>query len=394
VELNPSNVDLHSLLYDVQSIFKELTRSKNLQFIFEKSADLPQYVYVDERKLRQIFVNLIGNALKFTDEGGIAVRCRVDKANIGSDQLVVEIQDSGPGIPEDEIDKLFKHFEQTSSGINKGSGTGLGLALSRELAILMGGDISVSSQLGSGSLFTFQVELKEGNSEAVERDQTRKVVGIETREMGYRILVVDDKPDNLQVASTLLKLVGFETKEAVNGEEAISIFEDWHPHLILMDMRMPVMDGYEATRKIRSMESGKEVPIVALTASIFEDELKKIESLGMQGFIRKPFRENELFNKIGKILGVNYIHEDETHPLQSKYTLDEKALASEVAKLPNSLLLKMQNALSVADMDLLIALISTLTATNSDLAHQLLNLAENYEYGQLEQLLNKRRKKG
>ena len=390
VELNPTNVDLHALLNDVQSIFKELTKAKRLQFIFERATDLPQYINVDERKLRQIFVNLIGNALKFTDEGGIAVRCRVNKAPNCTDQLIVEIQDSGPGIASDEIDKLFKHFEQTSSGINKGSGTGLGLALSRELAILMGGDISVSSQVGKGSVFTFHVELREGNASVAESDDSGKVVGIGNCDKEYRILVVDDKPDNLQVACTLLKLVGFVVMEAKDGVEAISKFESWHPHLILMDMRMPVMDGYEATQRIRAMANGKEIPIVALTASIFEDELKKIASLGMQGFIRKPFRENELFQTIGKLLGINYIHENEIRQIPSRYANDEAALAIAIAKLPNSLLLKMQNALAVADMDLLVNLINTLKNNNPDLAQQLMMMAENYDYHQLEQLLYKR----
>jgi len=247
VVLNPADIDLHALLNDIQMLFNEPTQSKNLQFLLEKEDDLPQYVFVDESKLRQIFVNLIGNALKFTEEGGIAVRARVDTVGGNKKILVVEVQDSGPGIPMEERDKLFKHFEQTSSGISKGSGTGLGLALSRELAILMGGDITITSEVGKGSIFTFQIEIKDGNPDAIEKSSPQGVIGIESSDISYRILVVDDKNDNLKVASDLLKLVGFETNEAVNGEDAIEKFESWNPHLILMDMRMPVMDGYEAT---------------------------------------------------------------------------------------------------------------------------------------------------
>jgi PAS domain S-box-containing protein len=389
VEVTPSDIDLHSLLDDIQMIFRELTRSKNLEFVCEITPDLPRYVNVDEGKLRQIFVNLIGNALKFTDVGGITVKVHAENPEDFS-RLFVEIQDTGPGIPEDEIDKLFKHFEQTSSGVNKGSGTGLGLALSRELAILMGGDITVTSEVGKGSNFTFNVEIKPGHSGSVERNQTRQVIGIENQEKRFRILVVDDKDDNLQVASTLLNLVGFETLEAINGLDAISKFEKWNPHLILMDMRMPVMDGYEATSKIRSMEIGSSTPIVALTASTFEDELKKINSLGVQGFIRKPFRESELFNTIGKILNIRYIYEDEVMTQKARYTDDGSALESDMAKLPNSLVLKMQNALSVADIDQLIKLCKSVKTTNKDLAKHLMHLAENYEYTTLEQLLNRK----
>jgi two-component system sensor histidine kinase/response regulator len=386
VILSPSNIDLHALLDDIQMIFKERTQSKNLQFLYEKAIDLPRFVYVDESKLRQIFVNLIGNALKFTEQGGIAVRTRVDKINEDLSMLVVEIQDSGSGIPADEMDKLFKHFEQTSSGINQGSGTGLGLALSRELAVLMGGTITVSSELGKGSVFTFQVQITDGNPACVEKNNVKRVIGIENSAARYRILVVDDKSDNLKVATTLLRLVGFETREARNGEEAIAKFEAWDPHLILMDMRMPVMDGYESTRRIKLTERGKLTPVVALTASTFEDELKKIERLGMQGYIRKPFREDELFKTIGDILGIKYSYEDET-PDGSQSLTDNEATAVEIIQLPNSLLLQMQNALDVADLDLLIVLIKSIEPDHPKLAGSLLKLAQNYNYDQLQLLL-------
>ena len=393
VVLNPTNVDLHSLLDDIRMIFKERVQIKNLQFISEKATDLPRYIFVDESKLRQIFVNLIGNAIKFTNEGGIAIRTRVDKISDGTKRLIVEIQDSGPGIAENEIDRLFRQFEQTSTGINKGSGTGLGLALSRELAILMGGNITVSSEVGKGSVFTFHVEIKEGDLKAIDTNTTKGVVGIDKDDSTYRILVVDDKKENLEVAVTLLKIVGFETNEAVNGEDAIAKFEEWNPDLILMDMRMPVMDGYEAIRRIKSTKKGKLTPIVALTASTFEDELKKIDALGIQGYIRKPFRENELFHTIGKILGITYIYEDEALAIPSDYLSDAAIVRKAVAKLPNSLLLKMQNALAVADLDLLVQLIESMQQNDSELAQQLLNLVKNYDYDRLQQLLNKKEKK-
>lgn len=387
VELNPTNVDLHILLDDIQMIFKERAKSKSLQFICEKSDDLPRYVLIDESKLRQIFVNLIGNALKFTDEGGIAVRSRVDRIDEETSQLIVEIQDSGPGIAENEIHKLFKHFEQTSSGIDKGSGTGLGLALSRELAILMGGNITVSSEVGKGSVFTFHVLIKKGDSDQVKANSPRSIKCIDKGDEIYRILVVDDKEENLKVAVTLLQLVGFETNEAVNGEDAISKFEAWNPDLILMDMRMPVMDGYEATRRIKSTEKGMRTPIVALTASTFEDELKHIDSLGMQGYIRKPFREHELFSTLGKILGITYIYDDETPVSESKYLNNQDALIDDLAKLPNRLVLKMKQALAVADLDLIIELINSMEDDNPELARQLMNLAVNYNYDLLQQIL-------
>jgi CheY-like chemotaxis protein len=200
--------------------------------------------------------------------------------------------------------------------------------------------------------------------------------------------VVDDRDENLKVAVNLLKLVGFETMEAINGKDAIEKFEKWNPHLILMDMRMPVMDGYEATRLIKETEKGKQTAIVALTASAFEDERKKIESLGMQGYIRKPFRENELFGTLGKLLDIEYIYEENLHKPEDKYVDNEKLIADDIAKLPKSLVIKMTDALAVADLDLLVDLIESIEADNSGIAQKLMNMAKNYEYENLQQLLN------
>lgn len=388
VVLNPTNIDLHALFNDIYMLFKEREQLKHLQLIFENSDDLPQFVIVDEGKLRQLFVNIIGNAMKFTDEGGIAVRTRVDKIDQDRSYLIVEVQDSGPGIPKEEIGRLFRHFEQTSSGVKKGSGTGLGLALSRELALLMGGDITVSSQVGVGSIFTFKVEIKNGKEEDIDKSNTKRVICIDKSEKTYRILVVDDKKENLQVAVDLLKLVGFETFEAVDGEDAIEKFKVCDPHLILMDMRMPVMDGYEATSRIKSMEKGKQTPIVALTASTFEEERSRIKALDMQGYIRKPFRESDLFNTIGKILNIKYIYEDDIILLNEDSNKEKEQTDDNDIKLPESLVSDMLDAISVADLDQLIKLIGTIEQDNPHFARQLMVLAKNYDYDHLEKLLN------
>ncbi len=388
IDVNPSNVDLHSLLGDIHLIFKERAESKHLQLIFEPTENLPQFVVVDESKLRQIFVNLIGNAIKFTDQGGIAVRTRVDRIDDKKSHLIVEIQDSGPGIPEDEVERLFKHFEQTSSGIKKGSGTGLGLALSRELALLLGGNISVTSQVGKGSIFSFNVEIHEGVVETIEKRNTKRVNSIaKTGNKSYKILVVDDKIENLQVVVNLLRLVGFETEEAINGEEAIIKFEQYNPDLILMDLRMPVMDGYEATKRIKATEKGKDIPIIALTASAFEGERVTIETMDIQGYIRKPFRENDLFGTIGKILGIDYIYDDDANSSQESIINDDKSIMKFVAELPDQLVSEMIEAISTADLDLLVSLIKSTEKENPEFSRYLLALAENFDYDQLQKIL-------
>jgi PAS domain S-box-containing protein len=386
--LTPTNIDLHLFLQQIQMIFKERAQSKNLKFIFETDENTPRYVSVDESKLRRIFVNLIGNAIKFTDEGSITIRSRADKTDEDSYRLIVEIEDSGPGIAKNEQINIFKQFVQTTSGIKKGSGTGLGLVLSRELAILMGGNITFSSEAGKGSVFSFHLEMKKGKSTLVKTDNAKRVTGIVKNKESYRILVADDKEENLRVAVDLLKLVGFETNEAVNGEEAIAKFKEWSPDLILMDLRMPVMDGYEAVRLIKLTEEGKRTPVIALTAGTFEEIYEKSILMGLDGCIRKPFREEDLFGKIGEILGIEFIYDSEPVSPKNIYLNDDVALERGIATLPDSLVLQMSDALAIADMSLLIKLINSIGRHNSELSRHLSELAANYDYDYLLRILS------
>jgi PAS domain S-box-containing protein len=390
IVLNLTNINLHIFLYEIQTVFKDRAQSKRLQFILETASDLPQYVVVDESKLRRIFVNLIENAIKFTDEGGIAVRVRADMARDGAGKLIVEVQDSGQGISLSEQTNLFKQFVQTSTGIKKGSGTGLGLVLSRELARLMGGEINLTSEVGRGSVFSFNIEIKPGKAESVSTNVPRRVICIDKKETIYRILVVDDKEENLRVVVDLLRMVGFETNEAVNGADAITKFETWNPHLILMDLRMPLMDGYEAANLIKSTEAGKRTPIIALTASAFEEIHVKEKMPWLQGYIRKPFRENELFSTIGSILGINYNYENDTPVAQTKYLNKHELLVSEIEKLPEKLVSQLTDALAVADINQMIKLINRIESDNPELAQYLLTLVADYNYDYLLRIFNRK----
>ena len=388
--LNPVNVDLSVLFKDLQLIFKEKAKSKQIRFVFETDANLPRFVQVDEGKLRQIFINLIGNAIKFTDKGSITVHTRMDKKADGTLYLIGEIEDTGCGISEDELSKIFTYFTQTSAGIKKGSGTGLGLALSRELAILLGGNISVSSEVGKGSVFVFSVQIKEDAGEIFEQPIARRVISLAKNQKKFVVLVVDDNHENLQIVVTLLKMVGFETIEATNGSDAIEKFEQWSPDLILMDLRMPVMDGYEATQQIKLTEKGIQTPVIALTANILEEDRNRIETIGIQGFIGKPFLESELLDTIGRILGLQYVYEEEIHSSQETGFYFSENMAEEIGKLDDSLRLKMLDAIAVADMKRLKMLIGSVVQENSNLAHHLMGLARNYDYDQLYQLLIKK----
>jgi CheY-like chemotaxis protein len=388
-QLNRTNIDLTVLFRDLQLMFNQQAQSKRLELIFEWAGEFSKYVFADETKIRQILINLIGNAIKFTEAGSVVFRARINQTEEQKNSLVVEVQDSGPGIPESDFERIFKHFEQTNSGIKQGVGTGLGLALSRELAALMGGNITVASEVGKGSVFTFRVVVEEGKPEFAEEKINQRVIGIINPHHAYRILVVDDKKENLDLNVNSLQLVGFETFEAVSGEDAIAKFEQWNPHLILMDLRMPVMDGYEATHRIKSTERGKRTPVIAITASPFKGNKANPTEHDFQGYIRKPFRENELFSVIGKILGITYSYEEEKEAAQlSRYLNNPEALAEDVAKLPSNIVTQMQEALDDVDYYLLIEHTRKIDASNPELAKYLRALANNFDLDNLMEIIN------
>jgi PAS domain S-box-containing protein len=297
--LNLTNFNLYQLLDDLEVMFQVKANEKCLKLVFYRSFDVPQYIFTDQLKLRQVLINLINNALKFTQDGAILVRVTVleptklgDVGNSQKDLLSLgfEVEDTGVGIESDELDKIFEAFTQAQTGRNCTEGTGLGLPISRKFVALMGGDISVSSQVGHGSIFKFAINVSTVNATDIENQQpTRRVVALEPNQPRYRILVVDDKWSNRQLLLRLLNPIGFEIQEASNGKEAIEMWESFEPHLIWMDMRMPVMDGYEATRYIKSQLKGQATAILALTASTLEEERAIILSTGCDDFCEKAF---------------------------------------------------------------------------------------------------------
>src|SRR6202521_3245723 len=188
----------------------------------------------------------------------------------------------------------------------------MGLAISREFVRLMGGDIIVSSQVGKGSVFVIRLPLKEGEAQAVEaKDKPRHVLKLQPGQLACRVLIADDIEDNRQLLAQLLAPVGFEIRLATNGAEAVREFEQWRPHLILMDFRMPVMDGHEAIRRIRAMAGGADLKIIAVTASAMDDNRQELMGIGADDFVGKPFREAELFQKIHVHLGVEYVYAED-----------------------------------------------------------------------------------
>jgi PAS domain S-box-containing protein len=380
--LNPTTFDLPALLNDLEMMFRVRTDEKKLSFSVESIGDVPQYIVTDINKLRQVFINVLGNAVKFTEQGGIGVRVRADREGAAGPCLRVEVEDTGPGISPDDQDKLFRHFEQTKSGQQAGTGTGLGLAISREFVRLMGGDITVNSQVGKGSVFVIHLPLKDGEAQAVQaRDNPRHVLRLQPGQATCRVLIADDIEDNRQLLAQLLAPVGFEIRLATNGAEAIQAFEEWQPHLILMDFRMPVMDGHEAIRRIRAMANGKEPKVIAVTASAMDDNRQELMEIGADDFIGKPFREVELFQKIHVHVGVEYVYaEDPTGIVQEEAA---ELTPESLANWPQDLIDPMREAVITADLDQLLARIQEVEARDPRIAQGLRRLAEGFHYQKL-----------
>jgi len=385
--LNPSTFDLPVLLKDLEMMFRVRTDEKKLSFSVEMIGDVPRYIVTDINKLRQVFINVLGNAVKFTEQGGVGLRVRADREGATGPFLRVEIEDTGPGMSQDDQDKLFRHFEQTKTGQQAGTGTGLGLAISREFVRLMGGAITVNSQLGKGSAFVILLPLKEGEAQAVQaKDKPRHVVRLQPGQAKCRVLIADDIEDNRQLLAQLLAPVGFEIRVATNGAEAVHEFEEWRPDLILMDFRMPVMDGHEAIRRIRAMVGGKDPKIIAVTASAMDENRQELMKIGADDFISKPFREGELFQKIRTHLGVEYVYAEHS-PAAVPEEMAE--LTSEcLAGWPHNLIEIMREAVVTADLDLLLAKIQEIEARDPRIAKGLRHLAEGFQYQKLLDLLS------
>jgi PAS domain S-box-containing protein len=396
IRFDNKNFSLHELLDDLDILFLNRARTKGLRFLLERDEDIPSHVNTDQEKLRQILINLLGNAIKFTTTGGVVLRVRTDEKKdvLGQEwvQLVFEIEDTGIGIPEEEGAKLFEAFHQTNSGAKAG-GTGLGLTISRKFAELMGGSITFTSKVGYGSCFRFEVPLQTTeDAPASIRKEMSALLILAPHVKPVRILVVDDMADNRYLLAALLEPAGFEVMQAENGLEAMKIFASWHPHAVLMDMRMPLMDGYEATRRIKAIPSGHSAFFIAVTATAFEDERAEVMATGVDAYLRKPFQTSELFEILKKGLGLEYIETDrlpsKTVPLPDPFP---------PASLPN-LCLETLDALDEAihngDIARIAALTDLMEKEDKTAAQTLRQLAKAYDYEKMLAWLTEIRKSG
>ncbi|MGK7904545.1 MAG: ATP-binding protein [Hormoscilla sp.] len=386
ISLNPKNFDFYRLLSDLEDMFQLQADDKHLQLLFELDPQLPQYLRGDQGKLRQVLINLLNNALKFTEEGGVSLRVQV-KASDNS-RLDFEVEDTGPGIAPEEIDSIFEAFVQSATGKQSQEGTGLGLPITRKFVELMGGSLRVSSEVGRGSIFKFDIEVTVVDaSDIPATEPTRQIIALEPDQPTYRILIVDDKLTNRKLLLKLLSPLGFKLQEASNGQEAIEMWNSFEPHLIWMDMRMPVMNGYEATKHIKATVKGQATAIIALTASIMEEERAIVLDAGCDDFVRKPFRETEIFEKMSQHMGVRYVYSEPAAPAAKTPT--EAVTPSDLLQLPRSLLAQVENAIFTSDLEAIDKAIALMATHNAACAQRLSELAYQFEYDKILALIQK-----
>ncbi len=390
--LNEKSFDLYAFLRDISEMFHSQAVEKKLFFTLEKDVGLPRYIKGDEGKLRQVLINLFGNALKFTETGGVTLRVRSGDAEENILALHFEVKDTGIGIDSDRLEKIFNPFIHTQGSADRTTGTGLGLTISRKFINLMRGSIEVESKPDSGSLFRFEVAVARAEASDIEdTSHARRVIGLAPGQPSFRILVVEDMMENRKLLTRLLKSVGFEVRDASDGKQGVETFNSWHPDLIWMDMRMPVMDGYEATKEIKKTEAGRKAVIIALTAHAFEEQRQEILNIGCDDLIGKPYNQEELFAAMEKHLGIEFIYEDQDISLMDLQKRPEDILTPEtLVELPEKIKSDLLKVTAQLDQRGCFAILDQLYVTNKEVASALRILVENYQFEEFEKVLGQK----
>jgi signal transduction histidine kinase/DNA-binding NarL/FixJ family response regulator len=304
-ELFPADMRLDEFLHVITELIRVKAEQKGLRFVCDLAPGLPAGVCADERRLRQVLLNLLGNAVKFTERGEVRFLVRFDPPS----RLRFEVQDTGIGISSEQQERLFLPFEQVAEAARRFGGTGLGLTISRQLVRLMGGDIQVESRLGQGSRFRFELDLPVVDVGVAVPEYGGIAVGYEGPRR--KVLVADDVADNRAIIADVLGELGFDLMEAVNGVEALEKAQAWQPDLILTDVLMPGLDGLEVTRRLRCLPLLRDVPIIAISASVTEEDAKQCLAAGMNAFLPKPVDFDKLLPQIAAQLNLTWCYEPE-----------------------------------------------------------------------------------
>lgn len=377
--LESASTDLYDLVNDTANMLRERAWGKNLELVINISPQVPRFVCLDPGKLRQVLANLIGNALKYTDEGSVKVTLNAQpKCGLSEVTLLVDVEDTGIGIAPEDQGRIFDPFVQAGSSRTR-KGTGLGLSISRHFIELMGGSIQVESIPGRGS--RFHVELSTQIAEAAEVSvasvNTEEVIGLESGQPDYRVLIVEDQRENWLLLKRLLEPVGFQVRIAEDGAEAVKSFGEWRPHFIWMDVRLPGMSGLEAARRIRKLEGGREVRIVALTASAFATQRQEVLAAGFDDFLRKPYRPSEIFDSLARHLHVQFSYEQRA---QRRSERPVTVRPEDLAALPAPLREELEKAVLSLDPARVSLLVREVSGHNASLGTVLGHFAETLSY--------------
>jgi CheY-like chemotaxis protein len=346
--LEENEIEIRSFIHEIEMMTSITARSKNLLLKVEWEENVPVYIKTDSGKLKQIILNLVGNAVKYTREGEIILRIKSTDAKNDKCKLRFEVEDTGPGISAENKEKIFHPFIQLNQSTSPLGGVGLGLAICSQYVSALGGTIKVEDGRNAmGSVFLVEIDVKTIQKEpGIIQSNLSTPIGVKDRENKYKLLSAEDNPDNRRLLKSILEPFQFEIREAVNGLEALNYFEEWKPDLIWMDVRMPIMDGLQATKKIKETEQGKRTKIVVLTAHALEEERLEIIQSGCDEFIRKPYNEAEIYNALSKHLNIEFIYSKDSN---NEKRSGERVIKEELHRLPKDLLLEFAKAIESLD---------------------------------------------
>ena len=392
LELNPSEFDLPKLLQSITDIFQLQVRAKDVELIYQPLTTLPTTMYGDEKRLRQVLINLFGNAVKFTDRGSVSLSVSVHPCELNHNYKVrFEIADTGVGIDPDKLEEIFLPFQQAGDRSRRYSGTGLGLPICQKIVEMMGGQLHVESRLNEGSIFWFEIELTEvpNHIQPILID-SRTITGY----LGDRrkILVVDDKTENRMVLNDLLTPLGFIVAEAIDGYDCLTKAQSFEPDLILLDMVMPQLDGHETTKRLRQLPMFENTAIVMVSASAFNQDRSLSIAVGCNDFIAKPIDPDTLFYTMRSLLNLDWEYEnlnsDDTDISMGNAKID--AIAQPMIVPPY---LTVERLLQLARMGDIIAiqdeviLLQETDSTFSPFANQVLDYAREFQIKRIREFL-------
>ena len=369
--------DLKNLVADITEMTRVRATEKNVALRVVETQGFPRSVRTDGEKLRQVLINLLSNAVKFTEKGSVTLTLSSRTGEDGQPLvLIFEIEDTGVGIAADDQARIFDAFVQAGKATTS-KGTGLGLTISREFMKLMGGTIEVASTPGHGSRFRVELPADPVTDSGVASPETEEceTIGVELDRTDYRVLIVEDEEENRLLLQRLMEGAGFQVRCVENGAQGVEMFQRWRPHFIWMDLRMPLMDGREAARRIRDLDGGRNAKIVVVTASAFASERDEVMAVGVDDFIRKPYQPSQIFDCMARHLGLPRVFM-RSQQEQRRVPLRKEDLET----LPRELLDELRSAIVRLDSSQIQGVIAKISQSNPAIGQQLTDMAAHLAY--------------